>query len=138
MNREELILKWLDHSLNSQELEQFKALEDYNDLIKLNSSLQQFKAPEYNTSEELKTVISSISNTQKQPRLNWAKQLLRVAAILVVGFSIFYYTTTLDTTIKTLAAEKSLIELPDGSSTHLNAKSTLTYNKKKLEQFKRH
>ena len=130
MNREELILKWLDYSLNSQELEQFKALEDYNDLIKLNSSLQHFKAPEYNTSDELKTVMSSISNTQKQPELNWTKQLLRVAAILVVGFSIFYYTNTLDTTIKTLAAEKSLIELPDGSFTHLNAKSTLTYNKK--------
>jgi len=130
MNREDLILKWLDHSLNSQELEQFKALEDYNDLIKLNSSLQHFKAPEYNTSDELKSVRSSISNTQKQSKLNWTKQLLRVAAILVIGFSIFYYTTTLDTTVKTLAAEKSLIALPDGSSTHLNAQSTLTYNKK--------
>ena len=130
MNREELILKWLDNSLNFQELEQFKALEDYNDLIKLNSSLQHFKAPEYNTSDELKSVRSSISNTQKQSKLNWTKQLLRVAAILVIGFSIFYYTTTLDTTVKTLAAEKSLIALPDGSSTHLNAQSTLTYNKK--------
>ena len=48
----------------------------------------------------------------------------------MIGFSIFYYTTTLDTTVKTLAAQKSLIELPDGSFTHLNAKSTLTYNKK--------
>ena len=52
MNREELILKWLDHSLNSHELEQFKALEDYNDFVKLNSSLQHFKAPEYNISDE--------------------------------------------------------------------------------------
>ena len=130
MNREELILKWLDHSLNSQELEQFKALEDYNDFVKLNSSLQHFKAPEYNISDELKSVRSTILITHKQSKHNWVKQLLRVAAILVIGFSIFYYTTTLDTTVKTLVAEKSLIELPDGSSTHLNAQSTLTYNKK--------
>ena len=40
------------------------------------------------------------------------------------------YTTTLDTTIQTQIAEKTIIELPDGSSTQLNALSALTFNKR--------
>ena len=35
MEREYLISKWLDNDLNDQELEAFKKLEDYNDLVKL-------------------------------------------------------------------------------------------------------
>ena len=129
MNREELIIKWLDNSLNSQELEQFKALEDFDELVKLDKNLNFFKAPEYNTSEGLENILSSVSETKK-PKQNWTSLLTRIAAIFILGFSIFYYTTTLDTTVETLASEKSIIELPDGSSTQINALTTLSYNKK--------
>lgn len=129
-NKEELILKWLDNSLNPKERALFEALDDYDELIKLDHGLKQFKAPEYNVSEEFKAITSSIS-TNKKPKENWTRQLLKVAAILLIGFSIFYYTSTLDTTVKTLMAEKAMIELPDGSQSHLNALSTLTYNKSK-------
>ncbi|NNK83644.1 MAG: FecR family protein [Flavobacteriaceae bacterium] len=129
MNREELIIKWLDKSLNSQELEQFKALEDFDELVKLDKSINYFKAPEYDTSEGLETILSSVSETKK-PNQNWTTPLTRIAAIFILGFSIFYYTSTLDTTIDTLASEKSIIELPDGSSTNINALTTLSYNKK--------
>lgn len=129
MNREELIIKWLDNSLNSQELEQFKALEDFDELVKLDKNLNFFKAPEYNTSEGLENILSSVSETKK-PKQNWISLLTRIAAIFILGFSIFYYTTTLDTTVETLASEKSIIELPDGSSTQINALTTLSYNKK--------
>ena len=50
MKREELISKWLDHNLNDQELEAFKTLEDYDDLVKLNKNMQSFKADTYNIS----------------------------------------------------------------------------------------
>ena len=39
MNREELISKWLNNDLNDQELEAFKNLEDYDDLVKLNTKV---------------------------------------------------------------------------------------------------
>ena len=35
MDREKLISKWLDNDLNDQELQEFKALDDYNDLVRL-------------------------------------------------------------------------------------------------------
>lgn len=129
MNREALISKWLDNNLNDQELQAFKNLEDYDDLVKLNNNLQAFKADEYDTSKELETVLSTIKNKKQQPT-HWFKPLMRVAAILAICFGLYYYTTTLDTTISTQFAQKTTIELPDTSSVSLNAKSFLAYNKK--------
>ena len=56
--------------------------------------------------------------------------LSELAAILAISFSLYYYTTTLDTTIATMAMQKTYIELPDDSKVSLNAQSQLTYNKK--------
>ena len=128
MKRELLISKWLDNDLNDLELEAFKNLEDYDDLVKLNTSLQAFKAEEYDTSIELNNVLSSIKSNK--PKLtSWFKPFIKVAAILAVCFSLYYYTTTLDTTINTQIAQKTVIELPDASSVSLNAKSLLVFNK---------
>ena len=129
MNREALISKWLDNNLNDQELQAFKNLEDYDDLVKLNNNLQAYKADEYDTSKELETVLSTIKNKKQQPT-HWFKPLMRVAAILAICFGLYYYTTTLDTTISTQFAQKTTIELPDTSSVSLNSKSFLAYNKK--------
>lgn len=128
MNREELISKWLNNDLNDQELEAFKMLEDYNDLVKLDHGIQAFKAEDYNTSAELETVLKAIK-TSKKPSTHWVKPLVYVAAVLAICFSIYYYTTTLDTTVTTQFAQKTLVELPDNSSVNLNAKSLLVFNK---------
>jgi len=130
MNREELIKKWLDNELNPQELEAFKALEDYNALVKLSDNITHFKTDEFNSDVELNKVLTHIK-TKKQN--NWLKPFLRVAAILAITFGFYYYTTTLDTTLKTLASQKTTIELPDASSIILNAASSITYNEKKWE-----
>jgi ferric-dicitrate binding protein FerR (iron transport regulator) len=129
MNREELISKWLDNDLNDQELQVFKNLEDYDNLVKLNTSLQAFKADDYNTSEELENVLSKIKSAKSQTTTHWIKPFIRVAAILAICFSLYYYTTTLDTTITTAVAQKTTIELPDASSVSLNAQSLLAFNK---------
>ena len=60
MNKETLISKWLNNDLNDQELEAFKMLEDYDDLVKLNDSMQAFKADDYDTSSELESVLKTI------------------------------------------------------------------------------
>ncbi|TBN01419.1 FecR family protein [Hyunsoonleella flava] len=128
MNKEAIILKWLNNDLNDQEFEAFKNLEDYEDLVKLNTNLQHFKADNYDTSAELENVLSTIK-TGSAPKNNWLKPLMRVAAILAICFSVYYYTTTLDTTITTELAQKTTVELPDASTVSLNAKSLLAYNK---------
>ncbi len=130
MKREDLILKWLDNDLNPEELEAFKQLEDYEDLIKLSNGVMGFKAPEFNTQEELDILLNTIE-TARPVANKWLKPMLRIAAVFAISFSVYYYTTTLDTTEKALAAHKTTVELPDASSVTLNALSTLTYNKKR-------
>lgn len=128
MNKETLISKWLNNDLNDQELEAFKRLEDYDDLVKLNNSMQAFKAKDYDTSRELESVLKTIKTSKKQS-IHWVKPFMRAAAILTICFSLYYYTTTIDTTITTEFAQKTTIELPDASSVSLNAKSHLAFNK---------
>ena len=129
MNREELISKWLDNNLNDQELKAFKNLEDYDDLVKLNNNLQAFKVDNYHTSKKLENVLSAIKS-KKQTPVHWFKPLMRIAAILAVCFSLYYYTTTLDTKISTEFAQKTTIKLPDASRVSLNAKTFLAFNRK--------
>lgn len=128
MEREELIKKWLDNELNSHELDAFKKLKDYNELVTLSNNLTRFKAPEYNVQEELNIALQNINTTKTESKTHWLRPVLRIAAILAISFSVYYYTTTLDTNIATLAAQKTTIELPDASNVSLNAMSNLAYN----------
>ncbi|WP_431137059.1 FecR family protein [Psychroserpens mesophilus] len=128
MNKEELIQKWLNHSLNAQELEAFKQLEDYDALCKLDTNLKHLKAPDYNTSENLEQVMSTIK-TSSQTSISWLPTALKIAAVFVICFGVYFYTTTRDTIINTMASQKQSIELPDNSIVELNAMSTLVFNK---------
>ena len=128
MERKDLIKKWLDDELNSQELEAFKKLEDYKELTTLSNNLKRFKAPEYNVQEELNVALRHINTSKKESKTHWLRPVLRIAAILAISFSVFYYTTTLDTNIATIAAQKTTIELPDASNVSLNAMSSLAFN----------
>ena len=129
MDRETLILKWLNNDLNDQELKAFKALEDYDDLVLLQDKLQGFKAETYNKAGELEALQKAI-RTKKGGKSNaWINPFLRIAAILAICFGLYYYTTTLDTTVSSAVAQKTSIELPDNSSVELNAASFLAFNK---------
>jgi transmembrane sensor len=128
MKREELIQKWLDHALTPQELEAFKQLEDYEELTKMDNALQYFKVPEANVEAAYATVQSKRKNTSKPT--SWLKPLLKIAAILVIGFGAYMYASIPNlTTVETLVANKILIELPDASAVTLNSVSNLSYNK---------
>ncbi|WP_055446711.1 FecR family protein [Lacinutrix mariniflava] len=128
MEREDLIKKWLDNNLNSQEFEAFKQLEDFEELTRLDFALQQFKPVDFESDIELKKLNLALKNKHKKQN-NWRKPFLRIAAILAICLGSFYYTTTLDTSIATKFAEKENIVLPDNSQVKLNAKSTLAFNK---------
>ncbi|MFT5216649.1 MAG: transmembrane sensor [Glaciecola sp.] len=130
MKREDLIKKWLDNELSSEELKAFNALDGFQELTKLSNSMKAFKAPDYDTSEVFTSIKSAIASSQTKPSTNWAKQLLRIAALFVISFSVYYYTTTLNTNISTLMAEKTSIELPDASLVNINVLTEISYNKK--------
>lgn len=129
MEREYLIKKWLDNELSAQELDAFEQLDDYEDLIKLSESIKHFKAPDFDSKQELDTLLQALKE-KKTNSNSWFKPLLRIAAVLLLFFSVYYFTSGLNTTIHTDFAQKSSIELPDLSKVKLNAQSTLSYNKR--------
>lgn len=129
MEKEELIKKWLDNDLNPQELEAFKSLKDYKSLVKLSRYSKEYKAPHFNKEKTFDSISKNITH-KKQTSKNWFKPFLRVAAILAICFSTYYYTTTLDTQFSSDLAQKTNTKLPDFSSVNLNANSKITYNKK--------
>ena len=127
MNRDDLIQKWLDHNLNPQELEAFKQLDDYDKLVTLDLHLKGFKAETVDTETVLKSVWRTIHSKQKKSNRLFPL-LSKIAAIFVICFGIYFYTTTLDTTTNTLVSQQKTIALPDASEVHLNSKSTITFN----------
>ncbi len=134
MKREELIKKWLDHNLNETELKAFEALEDYDELMQLSNAATSFSAPEFNTEDTLAELTNTIKMRKARSANSWIKPLLRIAAVVLIGFSIYYYTSGLDTNHNTLIAEHTLFELPDASTVNLNAKSSITYNKRSWQK----
>lgn len=126
MKREELIKKWLDNELDSKELELFKSLEDYDDLLRISHSMLYFKADTFNTDIELKKIEQIIETKQK--KVHWLKPLSSIAAVLLVIFGVYYSFSIQDTEISTLASQKQNLELPDHSSVSLNALSSLVYD----------
>lgn len=129
MNREDLIKKWLDNNLNAEEQKAFEQLKDYNDLIKMNSALKGFKAPSFSETSSYIALKSQLKYNSKTKNL-WFRPLLKIAAVLALGLSIYYYSTTLDSTFNTAIAQQTTIELPDESTVNLNSNSTLVFNDK--------
>jgi len=130
MTKEVLILKWLDNDLNAEELKAFEALDDHAALTKLSRAVQQFQAPEFDTDAALTAVMHKIKTPTVLRKTRWTSYFVRIAAVIAISLSVYYYTTTLDTQVSTLMAQKSTVDLPDDSEVTLNALSTISYNKK--------
>lgn len=128
MEREKLIKKWLDHNLSPEEQKTFERLEDYDQLTKMSSAIKSFKAPEFSVENTFNNLKSNLKPKEKNSR-NWIKPLMRIAAVLAIGFSVYYYSTTLDSNFETTIAQQTVVELPDASTVDLNSNSTLSFNK---------
>ena len=100
MKREELIKKWLDHNLNADEQKAFEHLEDYNRLMEMDSALKSFKAPIHNIETSYNTLKPKLQPASTKRNL-WFKPLFKIAAALVIGLSVYYYSTALDSEIIT-------------------------------------
>lgn len=128
MNKEELLKKWLDNNLTAQELKAFEQLDDFAALQKLDNTLKQFKADAYDSSKEFKFLTQSLK-TKKARYLN--NVLIKIAALLLITYSVYYYSSNLDTTTNTHVAQKIELRLPDTSIVNINSMSSISFNKRK-------
>ncbi|MFC4633559.1 FecR family protein [Dokdonia ponticola] len=131
MKREELIRKWLDNELEPKELELFKALDDYEDLLRISNSMQSFKPDAFDTDVELNRLKKSLELKNQQK--NWLKPLIAIAAAVVILFGIYQSLSLQETQVSTLASQKQEVKLPDNSNVFLNALSTVSFNEKEWD-----
>jgi len=129
MEHELLFRKWLDNDLNEKELEDFKNLEAYQDVIQLSDRLKKFKpkTPNYDN------MLAQITATSKRRVYTINQHILKYAAIFVIGFGLFYlginYINNKSALHQTHYAQTEALKLPDNSLVSMNAETTLSYDK---------
>lgn len=132
MEKEKLIKKWLTNELTPQEYEEVKLLDEFDDYQKIITHAKQFKAPDFETSES----YSQVERRKKGSKLSWTHQLMKIAAILIIGLVSFYgFYTYFNTSkngkinVETLVGTTQQTQLPDSSIVKLNAGSSLSFSK---------
>jgi transmembrane sensor len=136
MGNREYIEKWLNGTLSDEEKLVFEQTEEFKLLARLSTALPQFKAPDFDVQGEFQRLqANKLSDKGKVITMAWIKPLLRVAAVLLLmAASYFIFLSNPDTTVSTLASEKTELSLPDASEVMLNASSQLTYRTKDWEE----
>ncbi|XCF04766.1 FecR domain-containing protein [Tamlana crocina] len=132
MNKEDLLIKWLDGELNDAELASFKQLPEYESYKKLYDNASYFKSPVISKEEQyanFKSILEKETSTFNYKTS--IKYVLRIAAVLVIGFGL-YFTVIKEDVVKvnTLVAQQITLDLPDSSEIIVNADSYIKYNEK--------
>jgi len=133
MNKDILIKKWLNDELNDTEKVAFEKLDDAQINLAILENAKYFKASNFLEVDDFNT-FKQHYYSQKQPakKLFELSTFLKIAGVLVIAFGVYFaFFFNNETQIKTLAGEKTTVELPDKSQVFLNALSSIEYNESK-------
>ena len=137
MDKEDLIIKWLDGELSDAELASFKKHPEYESYRKLYENASYFKSPIIDKEKQHANFKSLLEKEEKSTtKSNTSlKFLMRIAAVLVVGLGL-YFTVFKEDLIKvnTQLAQQTNVNLPDDSEIIVNADSKIKYNEKKWDK----
>jgi len=123
---------WLNNEITEEELKQHVSEEEIRAYKKIISATNQFEKPSFNLDETL-AKIKKAKRKKGVRKLNFTNYFVRVAAVLAVIISSYYFISNSTTSYTTAFAEKTVFELPDQSKVHLNADSKITYKAKNWE-----
>ena len=130
MEKEYIIRKWLNDDLSEQESLEFRQREDYDELMGIVEHARRFKASHFSEVEDFESFKTRLESKDSETRkMTWMRPLLRMAAVLAVGVALFYFLFRDDhVQIRTIAGEKTTLELPDASMVVVNALSEIRYS----------
>ena len=138
MNNDQLLKKWLSDELNEAELNDFMGFDDFDLNTKIIEGAKHFKASNFSTVNSYEDFKKNTKLTEKKTpviKLSSYKMLYRIAALFIIGisiYSVFFYNNL--TTVQTLASNKTTFELPDASTVILNTESKAHYSKNKWSE----
>lgn len=136
MKKDKLIQKWLNNELSPEEQKAFEEMKDIAFFKEIIAEGKRFEVVNKNK-------VSSFSDIEKRlkekeiSKTNWFRFASGIAAMLVVGLSIFYFFDRGSLkTFDTQFSQKEQIILPDNSIVTLNKMSKLEYNTNKWKNKK--
>lgn len=126
MEENYLLAKWLNNELKGDELKAFEASEDFAVYQRIKHYSAELKTPDFDENKMLQTILQ----TQKVKRISIQKVILRMAAVLIIGFGITFAVKNL-ANFTEIAANGTTTEfsLPDNSTVLLNSGSEIEYKK---------
>lgn len=130
MEKDYLLHKWLNNEATPEELEQLKTDPEYASYIQISAASSDFELPIMDSDANFEAISNKIKPVRQLHKPNIFSVAWKVAALFAVLLVSYYYTTTLDTSVKTEIAQTETFSLPDNSEVMLNAGSKITYNKK--------
>jgi ferric-dicitrate binding protein FerR (iron transport regulator) len=133
MEQNYFLAKWLNGEITEEELLKNISEDELRSYKKIISATKNLEVPNFNA-EKILEKIKSDRNKPKVKKLNFLKYAYRVAAILAILFSSYYYISNKTTNYATQLAEKISFELPDNSKVNLNADSEITFKSKKWQK----
>lgn len=123
------LAKWLEGEMTDAELKEFQADPDFPIYEKIKLHSAQLETPAFDEHKILNSVLETKKQTPKVVALkpSW---IMRIAAILVIGFGLFFVFNTFAPTSE-LAENGKLtsFSLPDNSEVVLNSGSEIDYKK---------
>jgi ferric-dicitrate binding protein FerR (iron transport regulator) len=131
--KDNFLAKWASGSLTKEEQDAFKASNAYASFDAILKGAEALDVPEYNNEALFNKVLEKKHQQNKSKVIKlFPKWSYAVAAsiVLFIGYITFFNNTIKNTTDY---GEQLAITLPDNSEVVLNAKSTITYNKKDWE-----
>lgn len=142
---ETTLMEWLEQSEENKSLfeetkQVWESAEKYNDTFEVDTESAWMKVEQkLNVTTESVVEEPKIETEAKRIQLPIYKQLMRIAAVFLVGLGVGYWwisnsTKVVDETVNLVAIttteeEKKEVTLPDGSTIWLNENSSLTYTK---------
>jgi transmembrane sensor len=123
------LAKWLNGEITEDELLKHVSEEELRTYKKIVSTTKNLKTPNFNTEENLEK-IKATKVKSKVKKLSLFKYPFRIAAMLAVLISSYYFITNKTTSYTSNLAEKTTFELPDNSKVELNADSEITFKAK--------
>ena len=133
MDKEQLIIKWLNNDLTEAELQDFNALEDADLCREIIKEAQRFNGNTNAKVESFDSLDKKLVSKSKNS-INWIKVVSSIAAIFIVGFTLFTFLNKDQIcSFQTTLAQNEVIILPDNSIVYLNELSELQYNNSKWD-----
>lgn len=132
MKQNYFLAKWLNGEIDESTLRNHVSEEEIRSYKKIIAATKHLEIPDFNTVETLEKIKTAHHNS-KVKKLRFIKYTYRVAAMLAIVVSTFYFISNKDTVHSTNLAEKISFELPDNSEVTLNADSKISYKVKNWE-----